>query len=262
MAVSGQLLLDHLWTAGLSFMALALIFRPLEWAFPAKQHQKFFRAEWLTDLAFFLGQYLLWGGLIIHGLSILHAHCDSLPPQTFRNAIQSLPWLLQAVLAVLLGDFCIYWVHRLQHRSDLLWRFHSVHHTAEHLDWLAAHREHPVDGLITQAIINLPAFLLGFPIGTLSWLVLFRGLWAIYIHSNVRLSLGPLRMLIGSPELHHWHHAREKESCNFANLSPLMDVLFGTYRCPSHEPESLGISEPFPRSYHQQLLHSFRRAGR
>ena len=66
----------------------------------------------------------------------------------------------------------------------------------------------------------------------LAGLVAFRGLWAIYIHSNVRLPIGPLRWIIGAPELHHWHHAKERGSCNFANLSPLMDLMFGTYRCP------------------------------
>ena len=69
-------------------------------------------------------------------------------------------------------------------------------------------------------------------------------MWAIYIHSNVRLPIGPLRVLIGAPELHHWHHDRDRDAGNYANISPLMDMLFGTYRCPDHEPEAFGISEP------------------
>lgn len=28
-----------------------------------------------------------------------------------------------------------------------------------------------------------------------------------------------------------------------------MDILFGTYRCPDHEPESFGIKEPSPKTY-------------
>jgi hypothetical protein len=28
-----------------------------------------------------------------------------------------------------------------------------------------------------------------------------------------------------------------------------MDVIFGTYRCPDHEPERFGIKEPTPWSY-------------
>lgn len=139
----------------------------------------------------------------------------------------------------------------------LLWRFHSIHHSAEHLDWLAAHREHPLDTVYTLTLINLPAFLLGFPVGTLAGLVAFRGLWAIYIHSNVRLPLGPLRMLVGAPELHHWHHDCARDAGNYANISPLMDLLFGTYRCPDHEPEKFGIREQISPTWIGQMLHPF-----
>ena len=74
-------------------------------------------------------------------------------------------------------------------------------------------------------------------------------MWAIYIHSNVRLPIGPLRLLIGAPELHHWHHDRDRDAGNYANMSPLMDLLFGTYRCPDHEPAAFGLKHPGPRTY-------------
>jgi sterol desaturase/sphingolipid hydroxylase (fatty acid hydroxylase superfamily) len=148
----------------------------------------------------------------------------------------------------------VYWAHRLQHRVEFLWQFHKVHHSAEHLDWLAAHREHPLDTVYTVSIINLPAILLGFPLGTIEGFIAFRGLWAIYIHSNVRLPTGPLRWILGAPELHQWHHDLDRQAGNFANLSPLMDIAFGTYRCPPHEPEEFGISEPAPSGYFRQLL--------
>jgi sterol desaturase/sphingolipid hydroxylase (fatty acid hydroxylase superfamily) len=70
----------------------------------------------------------------------------------------------------------------------------------------------------------------------------------------VRLKLGPLRMLIGSPELHHWHHDLERDRGNYANISPLMDVIFGTYVCPDSEPEKFGIKEEFPSNYLMQIV--------
>jgi sterol desaturase/sphingolipid hydroxylase (fatty acid hydroxylase superfamily) len=158
------------------------------------------------------------------------------------------------VEVVLLSDLVIYWGHRLQHRVGWLWRFHAVHHSAEHLDWLAAHREHPLDTIYTVGLINLPAFVLGFPLETLAGFIAFRGVWAIYIHSNVRLPTGPLRWLLGAPELHHWHHDRDRDAGNYANISPLMDILFGTYRCPDHEPEHFGLYEPPPRTYLGHLI--------
>ena len=157
---------------------------------------------------FLLGQYLLWNGVVFwclwHGRDALGA----VVPHDFRTAVAGQPGWLRIVEVVLLSDFFVYWGHRLQHRSSFLWRFHSVHHSAEHLDWLAAHREHPLDTVYTLTLINLPAFVLGFPLDTLAGFIAFRGIWAIYIHSNVRLPLGPLRPLLGAPELHHWHHAK------------------------------------------------------
>lgn len=241
-------------SAGISFLFLVLVFRPLELAFPARRGQRFFRPAWGTDLCFFLGQYLLWSGLVLWLLARFGGWLDGVVPRGFRQAIASQPWWLQALEVVVLSDFLVYWGHRLQHRVGFLWRFHAVHHGAERLDWLAAHREHPFDSIYTVGLINFPAFLLGFPLETLTGFIAFRGLWAIYVHSNVRLPIGPLRILLGSPELHHWHHDRDRDAGNYANVSPLMDVLFGTYRCPDHEPEHFGIHEPTPDTYLGQLV--------
>ncbi len=244
-------------STGISLLFLVLLFRPLEKLFPANKSQRFFRPEWFTDLLFLLGQYLLWGGLVFSLLFCFRDALTSWIPQSFLAAVEGQPWWLQAGEVVLLSDFFIYWGHRLQHAVPFLWRFHSIHHSAEHLDWLAAHREHPLDTVYTMGLINLPPFLLGFPLETLAGFLAFRGLWAIYIHSNVRLPIGPLRMLIGAPELHHWHHDRARNAGNYANISPLMDLMFGTYRCPDHEPESFGIHEPISRNYLGQMLHPF-----
>lgn len=242
-------LLQLVVTTGLSFVFLVSVFRPLELAFPAKPGQRFFRPAWLLDLCFFLGQYLLWSGLVLWILMPFGKWLNAIVPAGFRLAVATQPWWLQVIEVVLLSDFHIYWGHRLQHRVGFLWRFHKVHHSAEHLDWLAAHREHPLDTIYTVGLINLPAFVLGFPLESLAGFIAFRGVWAVYIHSNVRLPIGPLRVILGSPELHHWHHDRDRDAGNYANLSPLMDLLFGTYRCPDHEPAHFGINEPTPRSY-------------
>ena len=243
--------------AGASFLLLCAIFIPLERAFPAKQGQRFFRPEWAMDLCFFLGQYLLWGGLVVSIIVAGAGWLGQIMPPGFRATVASQPLWLQAIEVVVLSDFFVYWGHRLQHRIPFLWRFHSIHHSAEHLDWLAAHREHPLDTVYTMGLINLPAFILGFPLETLGGLIAFRGIWAIYIHSNVRLPIGPLRWFIGAPELHHWHHDRARDAGNYANISPMMDILFGTYRCPDHEPEAFGIHEKISRNYFGQMLHPF-----
>jgi sterol desaturase/sphingolipid hydroxylase (fatty acid hydroxylase superfamily) len=60
--------------------------------------------------------------------------------------------------------------------------------------------------------------------------------------------------LIGAPELHHWHHDLNRNAGNNANISSIMDVLFGTYVCPDKEPEHFGIKKPFPKNYLGQML--------
>jgi len=39
------------------------------------------------------------------------------------------PLLAQLPLALIVGEFFMYWVHRLAHEVDFLWRFHAVHHS-------------------------------------------------------------------------------------------------------------------------------------
>jgi sterol desaturase/sphingolipid hydroxylase (fatty acid hydroxylase superfamily) len=245
-------------SAGASLLFLLAVFAPLERAFPARPEQPFFRPRWGTDLVFLLGQYLVWNGVVLAALQPIGRALSGLASASLRDAIAAQPFALQILEVVIASDLCVYWGHRLQHRVNFLWRFHAVHHSAERLDWLAAHREHPVDTVYTLTLINLPALVLGFPTASIAALVAFRGLWAVYIHSNVRLPLGPFRVLFGSPELHHWHHARSRDAGNYANVSPLMDVLFGTYRFPDHEPEALGLPYPYPASYLGQMVQPFR----
>lgn len=251
-------MIDSLELTVVSLLCLAVVFVPLEWAAPAWAGQRRLRSRFLTDLAFFAGQYLLFGASVAFVLARLVVFFADAPLLvTVRQAFTSQPLAIQAVQAVMLGDFVVYWGHRLQHRWDFLWRFHSVHHTAERLDFLAAHREHPFDGLYTQTLMNLPAILLGLSFEGVLGIVAFRSLWAIFIHANVRIPLGPFGLLFGSPALHHWHHARDRMVGNYANLAPWLDRLFGTYCCPHEEPTDLGIRERHPRGYLGLLVHPF-----
>ncbi len=246
--------LQLLLATGASLFFLALVFIPMEKVFPAQKEQKVFRQHWFLDLCHFLGQYLLWNGLVLWLLNYGSFWLDGIISGKFRALTASQPIWLQALEVLFFSDLLIYWGHRLQHKVEFLWRFHKVHHSTQQLDWLAAHREHPLDSIYTVGLINLPAFILGFQLESMAAIVAFRGIWAIYIHSNVRLPLGPLKVLIGSPELHHWHHDIERDAGNYANISPLMDKLFGTYTCPPREPAQYGIKEDFPQNYVGQLL--------
>jgi sterol desaturase/sphingolipid hydroxylase (fatty acid hydroxylase superfamily) len=245
-----------------SLAILVAVFVPLERLFPARRTQRVLRPGLGLDAIFFFGQYVVWNGVVFAVLSfverIVHAHVAF---------ALSWPTALRAIVAVAFGDLLVYGFHRACHAWTPLWRIHAVHHTSEHLDFLAAHREHPLDGIATSLAQNLPAFALGVRLDVLAGLVAFRAIWAIFVHSNARLPLGPFRCLVGAPELHHWHHARLRETKhNFANLAPWVDVLFGTHHCPEATPGEerfpLGVDEPAPRGYVALLAWPFRRRSR
>ena len=239
---------------GLNIAFLILLFVPMERVFPAKKNQRFFRPEWFLDFTYFVGQYLFWHGAVLWGLNYFNSYLTFIISENTRQFLSSQSIIIQSIEVVFLSDLIIYWAHRFQHKVDFLWRFHKVHHSSKHLDWLAAYREHPMDSIYTIGLINLPAFILGFSLESLAVVVVFRGVWAIYIHSNVKFSLGFIKKIIGSPELHHWHHTKDRDVGNYANVSPLMDLLFGTYVCPELEPDDYGINEPFPTTYIGQLI--------
>lgn len=67
---------------------------------------------------FFLGQYVLWGGLVIWVLSYFSFWLNGIVPTNFRNAVSAQPWWLQLIEVIVLSDFIIYWGHRLQHKVN------------------------------------------------------------------------------------------------------------------------------------------------
>lgn len=242
---------------GLAFVMLAALFVPLERSFAARR-QSHLRPEVGVDLAFFAFQNLLMLSVLLSFNAWLQAIVGPLAPRALTQALDTLPFLLQVAFAVFAGDILLYWGHRACHRFPILWRFHAVHHSAKTIDWIAAHREHPLDGLFSQLCLNLPAFFLGVGIHAVVPLFVLRGVFATFVHSNVRMPLGPIGFLLGDPVLHRWHHAQvDRCEHNFANVAPYLDVLFGTHHRPPDESFALGLREPFPSGFAEQIAHPF-----
>jgi sterol desaturase/sphingolipid hydroxylase (fatty acid hydroxylase superfamily) len=87
--------------------------------------------------------------------------------------------------------------------------------------------------------------------------VVLTTLQAIFIHANVRLTFGPLRWVIATPQFHHWHHAREPRAynSNYAGEFPAVDALFGTLYLPARRwPAQYGIDDTEPVGYLRQLV--------
>jgi len=244
-----------------AFLLLALVFIPLEQLLPERADQKVFRRGWLNDLV-----YVLFNGILIRvGLLIVIVAIvmlsDWIIPAGFKAAVAAQPIWLQAGELIILADLGFYGMHRLFHAVPLLWRFHAVHHSIEEMDWLAGHRVHPVDQILTKAASMVPCFALGFSEWAIAIYFIIYSWHSVLLHANTRLSFGPLRWLIASPAFHHWHHANQREAYdkNFAAQLPLWDLIFKTSHMPAGEvPERYGVDDPVPATYIEQLVYPFR----
>ena len=90
--------------AALSFLWLAAIFYPLEWARPAWTRQRRLRPGFWADLCFFAGQHLLFSALAVALIARGFAAMPTLPAWAgVRAGFVELPLVVQAVLAIVLG---------------------------------------------------------------------------------------------------------------------------------------------------------------
>src|SRR5262252_1422695 len=238
---------EHPFTIGLDWfllnvLLLALVFVPLERAFPRRHEQTTFRSGWTTD-----GVYLMVSHLAVQGLTFM----TLLPattlarfwqPLALQRAIRDQPLLLQFLEIVLVADLAQYWIHRGFHQVPLLWRFHAIHHSSRAMDWLAGSRLHVVDVITTRGLVMVSVFLLGFAPTALYLYLVFVSFHAVFIHANLRFSFGRLDFVITTPRVHHWHHAVAPTDKNFAVHLPVLDHLFGTQYLPDDTwPEAYGI---------------------
>lgn len=247
----------------LELLALTLVFIPLERRFARIPTQKVLRPEWWLDLKHFFLAHVGVQVLTILTYFPARAFFAWAVSAPLQAKVAAQPFWLQVAEIILLVDFFSYWTHRAFHVVPALWRFHAVHHSPEHMDWLAGSRSHLVDTLANRAAGYLPIFLLGFAPGPFLVYVSWISFQAVFIHANVRWTFPGLRWVLATPEFHHWHHAKDAEGIdkNFAVLCPLWDRLFGTAHLPGHWPKELGVvGETLPQTYLGQQAWPFRRS--
>jgi sterol desaturase/sphingolipid hydroxylase (fatty acid hydroxylase superfamily)/rhodanese-related sulfurtransferase len=240
------------------FIILACIFLPLERIFSLHE-QKIFRLGWATDATyFFTGHFIGRFGAIVVTVT-LSLMTNLLNPE-LQSKVASQPIWLQFVEAIIVSDLAYYIVHRLLHEVPWLWQFHAVHHSIEHMDWLAAVRVHPCEQLLTQICKIMPLVWLGFTKETFVVYALYSAAIAFWIHANINLKFGVLKWFVATPQFHQWHHSKipKINNKNFAVQLPLLDLLFGTLYMPAGKrPRKYGVSARIPVGYLGQLLYPF-----
>lgn len=244
----------------LILLAAAIIFIPLETLLPRHKDQKIIRKNLRTDILHAVIGYVFSFAISFLFIVIMWSLFGPLIPESVKAFVLAWPIWVQVIVLMVFGDLYYYWVHRAFHKIPFLWRFHAVHHSIEDLDWLAAHRVHPLDTGLTNSGVIIIALSFGFaPAAMVVYATIFT--WHSFLkHSNVNISWGPLRWIFATPAYHHWHHGNQPDAYdkNFSGQLPLWDLVFGTAIMTEHEnPEKYGVDDPVPDSFTGQLIYPF-----
>ncbi len=244
-------------------IALFVLVVPFEKLYPRHKGQRIRRPMVGTDISFaLLGPVLNVAGItaiiVIGGLSLFW-----LPGLALRPVVGLIPAAVLPVVGFLLFDFTAYWTHRFAHEVPFMWRFHSVHHSPEHMDWVSGFRVHPFDGVVIA-----PAFFFllgaGFGAELAGVFAVFQIVLGLFFHANVRVRWRLLDRVAANPEFHHWHHSSENDAVghNYGAALPWWDLLFGTFFMPKRwahrRPARYGVSEPLPHNLAGQLVYPCR----
>ena len=239
---------------------LTAVFVPLERWFGA-QHAPLPRRQLFHNLVYYVISSLMPVVVLSVLAAMLAVAAQHVVPDALISALQALPVWARLGLAFVVGEIGFYWGHRLSHEWPWLWRFHALHHSTEHMGFLANTRTHPVDMVVTRLFGLVPLYLLGLASpsvagsGAPALLLVVGTLWGFFIHANLRWRLGPLEWLVATPAFHHWHHTRNDHiNRNYASTLPVLDRVFGSHYLPDNWPAEYGTDTPQAATLGGQLL--------
>ena len=149
--------------------------------------------------------------------------------------IPAISYLLYVLAGVLLLDLLMYVIHRAMHSVPLLWRFHQVHHSDEHMNASTHFRQHPGQMLVVT-LVQLPAlWLLGIPAASWVFYVVISTALQLWQHSTCSATESIERLVNGfvvTPAMHRVHHDARVQfhNANYAAVFAWWDRLFRTNR--------------------------------
>ena len=170
--------------------------------------------------------------------------------------------LAQVLVFFLVYDFFYYWWHRAQHEITWLWPQHELHHSDTALNVTTSLRHHWLEDPLRVFAMAAPlGFAFYFKPASVPWIASVAGLWPFFIHTNIRLQLGPLTGVIAGPQYHRLHHSIEPRhwNKNYAAFFPVWDIVFGTAVFPRRgEFPATGVPRGEPKGIGDALVAPFR----
>lgn len=240
------------WMAG----GRILVLLASEYYFPAKSEWKMTWLSFQRDL-----KYMVMNGSAAGLLKILTVWL-ALDLSRWNTGILTNTSIWQEVLAlIVVFEFFQYWFHRLCHEGTgsfgaWLWKVHLPHHLPDKVYLLMHPAGHPINLLVTLAIINFPMVVLGARPESIFLYNALMGLQGLVSHFNVKIKAGPLNYLLVGTELHRYHHSADvSEAKNFGALTPIWDIIFGTFQYqPDRLPHKLGVKNPSSYPASEEVL--------
>jgi sterol desaturase/sphingolipid hydroxylase (fatty acid hydroxylase superfamily) len=247
------------YTTGLLVLSV-FIFVWLERKYPYTKGMPIFRDGFWVDLIWytFIQSYFVK----IFIFDYLIQPMDNRWHLSSLHLVGSWPVAVQVLFFLVIHDFYIYWFHRAQHHSKLLWRTHEAHHSNKQVDWLAGTRSHSLEIIINQTVEFAPIVLLGANPIVVPIKALIDAVWGMYIHANIDVRMGKLQYIINGPEMHQWHHSDDRAVfyANYSTKFAVWDWLFGTAHLPGREkPVEFGLPYAYPKDYFLQHWFAVRR---
>ncbi|MEO7954646.1 MAG: archaeosortase/exosortase family protein [Polaromonas sp.] len=228
--------------------------------------------RWTSNIGLFLVCNIVTALVIPVGI---YAFAQNQPPGLLERL--GFPLVAQLLLTFLFLDFWRYWEHRLFHHVPVFWRFHLVHHSDTQIDVSSSERHHPLEFLLSTAVMLALIGLLGLPAQAVGLYLLTATVIALFSHANLRLpdSLEcRLNWILVTPGMHAVHHSdlQSQTDSNYATVLTLWDRLFGSYIDPArvkiphfglgyfHQPEYTGLVKVLqqPFLYHRDLVYPSR----
>jgi sterol desaturase/sphingolipid hydroxylase (fatty acid hydroxylase superfamily) len=237
---------------GMYLLGMVMTLVSLEALIPLRDKWKMTRVTfWQRDLPF-----LILGASTIATTNYIATMVAMYYSVGRGGVLAGVPLVPGVLLALLISDFCWYWVHRFSHTGSSrlgawMWRVHAAHHMPAQVYVLMHAIGHPINAVMVRAILTLPLYFLGFSTEVVFVAGVVTGFQGLVSHLNMDSRVGWLNYVLVGTELHRFHHSADpSEAKNFCAVLPIWDLLFGSfYYRPGELPDRLGLHTPelYPR---------------
>jgi len=136
------------------------------------------------------------------------------------------------VVAFVVQDFTGYWMHRLNHRVNVFWNRHIIHHSSEEFNLSCALRQSISETVHFGAILMIPAAILGVPANIFAVLAPIHLFMQFWYHTRLIDTMGWLEKIIVTPSHHRVHHAINPQYIdkNYGQILIIWDKMFGSFQ--------------------------------